>query len=65
MAMKAHHVQTAADLFDLDEIDDFDELVDYEEGDGGYEGVVMPDSEVVESPVTGIDNDEDLGGYPG
>ena len=65
MAMKAHHVQTAADLFDLDEIDDFDALVDYEEGDGGYEGVVMPDSEVVGSPVAGIDDDEDLEGFFG
>jgi hypothetical protein len=63
VAMKAHHVQTAAELFDLDDIDDFDDLVDYEEGDGGYEGVVIPDSEVVEPQVAGTDDDEDMGDY--
>ena len=63
VAMKAHHVETAAELFDLDEIEDFDDLVEYEEGDGGYEGVVMPDSEVVEPQVAGTDDDEDMGDY--
>lgn len=65
MALKTHHVESAAELFNLDEIDDFDDLVDYEEGDGGYEGVVMPDIDDSDSSVDAGDELEDLGDYSG
>lgn len=43
-AMIAHEVTNEAEFFNLVNIDDFDNLVEYEEGDGGYEGVVIPEA---------------------
>ncbi len=45
-ALQKHHLAEVSELFDLEDVDQF---IDYEEGDGGYEGVVLPDeSEVKE-----------------
>lgn len=44
-ALTAHDVANEIEFFDLDGIDDFNHFIDYEEGDGGYEGVVVPEDE--------------------
>lgn len=54
-AMSEYQVENVADLFDLIDIDDLDNLVEYDEGDGGYEGVVIPD-EVDEHPESAEDD---------
>lgn len=41
-ALQKHNLIEVADLFDLEDADD---LIEYEEGDGGYEGVVLPDDD--------------------
>lgn len=43
-ALQKHKLADVSDLFDLDEVD---QLIDYEEGDGGYEGVVLPEEDEV------------------
>ena len=41
-ALQKHNLAEVSDLFDLDEVD---QLIDYEEGEGGYEGVVVPEEQ--------------------
>ena len=41
-ALKQHNLTSVSKLFDLEDAGD---LIDYEEGDGGYEGVVLPDED--------------------
>lgn len=51
-ALQKHNLADVSDLFDLDDVD---QLIEYEEGDGGYEGVVLPDEDEVKE-----DDDEYL-----
>lgn len=43
-ALRSRQVANEAEFFNLADIDDFDSFVEYEEGDGGYEGTVLPDN---------------------
>lgn len=60
-ALKARDVANETEFFDLGDIDDFDSFIEYEEGDGGYEGVVIPDDEAED---THGDVPEDLDDHP-
>ena len=40
-ALQKHNLDDVSDLFDLVDVD---EMIEYEEGDGGYEGVVFPEA---------------------
>lgn len=62
-ALKTHNVESESAFFDLEGIEDFDDFVEYEEGDGGYEGVVIPDDEAKDDPAL-EDDPEGFGGYP-
>jgi Reverse transcriptase (RNA-dependent DNA polymerase) len=52
-ALKAHDVANETEFFALEEIDDIDHCIEYEEGDGGYEGVVVPDHEIEGDNIAG------------
>lgn len=56
-ALQSYNVASEAEFFDLDDIENFDDLVEYEEGDGGYEGVVVPDGDAdsADKSIGGID----------
>jgi len=59
-ALKAREVTSETEFFDLDNIDDFDSVLEYEEGDGGYEGIVVPDDDT-EDDDTLADNPDNSG----
>jgi hypothetical protein len=44
-ALQAFDVANETEFFDLDDISDFDDFIEYEGDDGGYEGVVVPEAE--------------------
>ncbi len=61
-ALRAHRVGSEAEFFELASIEDFDNLIEYEESDGSYEGIVVPDDDEDEDTIEDAFDDED--GYP-
>jgi len=47
------------DLAELSERDDADDYLEYEEGDGGYEGVIFDEDEEASEPDDGDDDDDE------
>ena len=52
-ALKSYQIDSEAQFFDLDDIEDFDDLIEFDAEDGGYEGVVLPDDEDDDTNVAG------------
>lgn len=64
-ALRQYRVDDEAEFFDLDDIEDFDDLVEYDVEDGGYEGVVVPeDDEAEDDDSNDSDTPDDLDAYP-
>lgn len=57
-ALAEKNLSNIADLFDLDDLEDF---LEYQEGDGGYEGVIFSDDDDLEVDDDMEDLEEDVG----
>jgi Reverse transcriptase (RNA-dependent DNA polymerase) len=55
-ALLQHDVKTPSDLFDLDDFDDLETVVEYDDEEEGYGGVVFPDDEESDPSSPAADN---------